>query len=236
MKFFQHVLYLVTFLTGISVVTGCDDESDNDQTALDGTTSAAIYEVTIRGQWGNNFAPLPSRPLFSDVAGAVVNSESVLWQPGQLASTGFEQLAEEGETAGFLNEINQEITANRASMSFLTELLPATGAVTFRVNVSRAFPEISFASMLDPTPDWVIGVECLSFLDENGLWMLSVNRELPVYDAGTEEGADFSLDNPATNPVQPIALLNGTIGNGVVFVDGRVNGRAIATMSAKRIR
>ncbi|CAA0110749.1 Uncharacterised protein [BD1-7 clade bacterium] len=236
MKFFQHVLCLMTLLAGISAVTGCDDESDNDQTALDGTTSAAVYEVTIWGQWGDSFAPLPSRPLFSDVAGAVVNSESVLWQPGQLASTGFEQLAEEGETAGFLNEINQEITANRASMSFVTELLPATGTVTFRVNVSRAFPEISFASMLDPTPDWVIGVECLSFLDENGLWMSSVDRELPVYDAGTEEGTDFSLDNPATNPVQPIALLNGTIGNGVVFVDGRVNGRAIASMSAKRIR
>jgi hypothetical protein len=46
--------------------------------------------------------------------------------------------------------------------------------------------------------------------------------DLHPYDAGTEEGSGFSLNNPATDPREPIALVNGSpfVGNPVI---GRIH-------------
>ena len=54
--------------------------------------------------------------------------------------------------------------------------------------------------MIGPSPDWFVGVSALSLLDTGGQWMSTREVDLFPYDAGTEEGTEFSLNNQATSP------------------------------------
>ena len=49
-----------------------------------------------------------------------------------------------------------------------------------------------------------------SLLDAQGEWLLPHQVDLFPYDAGTEEGTELSLSNPATSPQGMIASLKGT--------------------------
>ena len=54
--------------------------------------------------------------------------------------------------------------------------------------------------MLAPSPDWFVGVDSLDMCD-NGTWRESWDvTMLPPWDAGTEDGQQFSFSNPASNP------------------------------------
>ena len=64
--------------------------------------------------------------------------------------------------------------------------------------------------MIGPSPDWFVGVSGLSLLDSEGQWMSRRQVALYPYDAGTEDGTEFSLSNPPTNPQGTIASIRGT--------------------------
>ena len=54
-----------------------------------------------------------------------------------------------------------------------------------------------------------MGVSGLSLLDASDAWRSSYTRDLFPYDAGTENGEEFSLSNSATNPQGTITSLKG---------------------------
>lgn len=64
-------------------------------------------------------------------------------------------------------------------------------------------------SMLAPSPDWFIGVSGLN-LYENGKWVEQISIDLPVYDAGTDNGAVYRSANEDANPAMPITLLSAS--------------------------
>ena len=63
--------------------------------------------------------------------------------------------------------------------------------------------------MIGPSPDWFVGVSGLSMLDGSDAWRSSRTVDLFAYDAGTEDGEEFSLSNSATNPRGTITSLKG---------------------------
>ena len=63
--------------------------------------------------------------------------------------------------------------------------------------------------MIGPSPDWFVGVSALSLLDGSDDWLLSHTVDLFPYDAGTENGEEFSLSNSATSPQGDITRLRG---------------------------
>ena len=54
--------------------------------------------------------------------------------------------------------------------------------------------------MIGPSPDWFVGVSGVSLLDGSDQWREEYRVDLYPYDAGTEDGTEFTLSNPATNP------------------------------------
>ena len=60
------------------------------------------------------------------------------------------------------------------------------------------------------SPDWFEGVSGLSLLDAQGDWLASHGVDLFPYDAGAEEGTDFSLSNAAADPRDTIGSIEGT--------------------------
>jgi hypothetical protein len=71
--------------------------------------------------------------------------------------------------------------------------------------------------MIAPSPDWFIGIDAFN-LFPNNKWISDTTINLFGYDAGTEEGDVFSLNNPATIPQQNIQLLNSE--NASVLANG----------------
>ena len=124
-----------------------------------------------------------------------------------MATAGMEQLAELGSTSAFLSEVrasSHRDVATTAGVSF-----GGTGTSTFTLNVKRTHPLFTFASMIGPSPDWFVGLNSRSLLDGDDDWLDNLTIDLYAYDAGTEDGEEFSLSNPATVPQGVITSLRG---------------------------
>ena len=107
-----------------------------------------------------------------------------------------------GSTGTLVSEINAQITAKKAWKRILPggSLGPEQVQSGINVEVTANFSKVSIITMLAPSPDWFIGIDSLD-LCNNGTWRQSWEvTMLPPWDAGTEEGNQFSSSNPATNP------------------------------------
>jgi hypothetical protein len=86
--------------------------------------------------------------------------------------------------------------------------------------------------MIAPTPDWFVGIRDYLLFD-NGVWVQDVTFDLGIYDAGTEDGDQFSGDNPDTNPIENITML--TEANASSLANGTPGIAPIATVRLELI-
>ena len=170
----------------------------------------ATYSVTFTGSWTTDSTPggVVSSAHFTTLIGAVHNSNVTFWQSGGMASPGIESMAETGATGTLRNEI--EASAHAHAVIRQGGSFARTGTATFDLDVPDDHPLITLTSMIGPSPDWFVGINGLSLLDGQGDWLATVQVNLYPYDAGTEDGEEFSLSNPATNPRGVITSIRGT--------------------------
>ena len=186
-----------------AIVLGAQPEPARAQTT-------ATYTVTFKGNWNTTSTPggVVGGAHFTTLIGAVHNSDVTFWASGGTATAGVESVAEIGGTSTFKSEINSATTGTvRATVQ--ESGTGATGTRTFEVTFSRTHPLLTLLSMIGPSPDWFVGVSGLSLLDGSDAWRSSYTRDLFPYDAGTEDGEEFSLSNSATNPRGTITSLKG---------------------------
>lgn len=190
--------------------------------------SEARYKVTVTGSWTTPAFGVPGGAHFTTFIGAVHNSNVSLWKEGMVASTGIEQVAENGNGTLLLDEINTHIAAGRAASLLLFLPPDPTGTVSTNIYLNSSFSQVSFASMLAPTPDWFTGVSSMDLL-ENGRWVPEKTIDVYAYDAGTEDGDVFSTNNSDTSPKQPIRRITPAISS--VLANGNTSLGPIATIS-----
>ncbi len=178
------------------------------------TPSSATYDVTFRGNWA--VAPngglaagvsVVSGAHFTRLIGAVHNSQVTFWESGGTATAGVEGVAELGATSTFSAEVRAA-----GSNAVLVSQSPGGGGTptkTFAVDFTADRPLFTILSMIGPSPDWFVGVSGLSVLDAQNQWIDRHEIELFAYDAGTENGENFQLGNPATSPQGTITSLRG---------------------------
>ena len=177
-----------------------------------GNAQSATYRVTFEGKFTASAlasgVSVPSGEHFTTLIGAVHNDSATFWSSGGMASAGGEGVAELGNTGTFKSEIK----ANMNAVAVIEKSLPSGGTPTATVDftVTTAHPLVTLLTMVAPSPDWFVGVSGLSLLDAQGDWLASHTVELFPYDAGTEEGTEFSLSNAATSPQGAIASIKGT--------------------------
>ena len=188
-----------------------------------GNAQSATYRVTFEGKWTTSVTTggLPSGAHFSPLIGAVHNGSVTFWSSGGTASAGVEAVAELGATATFKSEIN----AGSNALAVIEKSLPSGGTPTATVDftVTTAHPLVTLLSMIAPSPDWFVGVSGLSLRNaaDDG-WQPSLTVDLFPYDAGTEDGTEFSLNNAATSPQRTITSIKGT---------GKFSNQPIATLT-----
>ena len=178
------------------------------------TETLVRYRVRFVGTWTTDSlassVSIPSGAHFTTLVGAAHSSSVIFWERGGTASDGIEDVAELGITADFSSEVSAAITASTAREYISASLGfgPTPNGNDF-FEVSESFPLITLISMVAPSPDWFVGVSGLS-LREGGEWVTRKEVELYPYDAGTEDGTEFSLNNPATSPQGVITSIRNT--------------------------
>ncbi|CAG9563579.1 unnamed protein product [Danaus chrysippus] len=177
----------------------------------------AKYEVTFEGLWSRNthpqeFPPEGSRAHFGDVIGASHTAQYRVWQEGRVASSGLRRLADDGSTTALEKELKAEsehirtiIKARGISWQQVAGAGTPTTFAVFRVDAKHHL--VSLASKLAPSPDWIVGVSALELCNANCTWRRSITLPLYPYDAGTDNGLNFTARRNPTNPKAPVRAL-----------------------------
>lgn len=185
---------------GFIALSACNEGSDSssdvtENAAVVDTSETACYQVNLVGNWTtNDHGTLPDNAHFTTPVFIVHDGDYQLFKAAEsYASAGLESLAETGNTLALVNEISGNADVAR-SEPFSDFRAPTSSAVD-HIKVSKDFPRLSMASMIAPTPDWFIGLAGVSMIDEQSEFVSDVSMNVGAYDAGTEEGVAFSLDN-----------------------------------------
>ena len=217
----------VTAPDGIAVqtytitVTRTEEDRSLSPTASDpgaAFASAASYDVQFKGSWNVHAVPAgqPRTAHFSKLVGAVHNAAVTFLASGERASAGVEQMAEVGRTDALKGEIRAALNTFQPNALALIEgndgyISRVELATLSNVTFTTAFPRITLVTKIDPSHDWFVGVSGLPLLDGSGHWLRTHQVHLFPWDAGTEEGDDFSLTpNVDTTPRGDITSIRGT--------------------------
>ncbi|KAL3267359.1 hypothetical protein HHI36_011490 [Cryptolaemus montrouzieri] len=197
----------------ICELTERDKKADPDECC---SCDEATYSLVFEGLWSNQTHPKDFPTLlwlthFSDVIGASHERNFSFWGEGQIASEGFRSLAEWGSVRLMETEL-------RAKSRYLRTIIKAAGLWYPNVNsktsakfkVDRRHNLISLASMLGPTPDWVVGINGLNLCLKNCTWQESIVMDLFPYDAGTDSGITYMSPNAETVPREKIYRITTT--------------------------
>ena len=190
--------------------------------------SAATYTVTFQGAWNTTVTSggVPSGAHFTTLIGGVHNAGVAFLKEGGMASAGVEFMAELGGTSTLANEVR---AAEPNALSVLQgsggNIGPTSSSNINMVTLTTDHPRITVLSMVAPSPDWFVGVSGFSLLDAQADWLPSQTVNLYPWDAGTEEGTEFSLSNAATSPQDTITSLRGI---------GKFSNERIATLTFTR--
>ena len=210
---------------------GTGDNATGDNATGDGTGNfdnntaevEAVYRATFNATWSTDThsTNFPGNPHFSPLTGAVHSEQTVLWEFGQIASAGIEEMAETGGTATLLSEIQFAIDEGRALAAINgggIALSPGSTSVEFTIN--RDHSGVSLVSMLAPSPDWYVGINSQPLIDQNGDFIQSLTVDLQLYDSGTDSGLRFDSADEDTQPQSPVDFVNSDSSD-TNFVDGR---------------
>ena len=171
---------------------------------------SATYEVRFQGNWTTASTPggVAAGGYFTTLIGGVHGSGVTFWEEGGTASPGVENVAELGSTRRFRSEVQ----ASPHTLSVIQQTISrgGRGSAAFTITVTRTHPLVTLLSMIGPSPDWFVGVSGVSLLDGADQWHDELVVDLYPYDAGTEDGTEFTLSNPATDPQGVITSLRGT--------------------------
>ena len=175
--------------------------------------STANYTVVFESIWesvtdnptnGQSTIDLPSNAHWSPLVGATHKTAHTFLMMGAAASPGIESVAETGASSTFQTEINNNADADKFIKG--SGLGTGKGVITINsLDISEDFPLVTLASMIAPSPDWFIAVNGINLRSGNNSinngWKDTFTINLFPYDAGTEDGSTYVLDNPESNPI-----------------------------------
>jgi len=193
--------HIITF-SSLTLLVACGGSS-NDPTS-------ATYDVSFKGTWGATTHPtnIPpgtfpnptSAPHFSPIVVATHNSQVILWENGQSASAGTETIAETGNPTTFIAEADAAITAGTANSVVRGDGgFISPGEQTITIEANSDFPQVTFLTMIAPSPDWFAGAHVESLLS-SGSFVDTLTVDVMAYDAGTDDGNTYLSADDDTIP------------------------------------
>ena len=187
-----------------------------EPSSLSAETNDATYFCALNNKWSGETHPV----LYDGIESTAHWSSPVLvthapsyqlWADGELASPGVERVAEMGATDTIRNEILSAQTSGLVGdwdigMDQFNDL---DRSQTFgELLLTPDFPFLSSITMMAPSSDWFTGIPGFSPIDKiDGVWYEFFEVATYPWDAGTETGNAYSLNNGAEDPHKPISQL-----------------------------
>lgn len=176
--------------------------------AADGSVS---YCLTARFAWSAETHPVgfPDNPHFSRLIGAAHSSRYSLFADGDTASSGLGLVATNGRVGVLEAEFAEGARRKRVGEVFRTDgLATGVGSLSVKITASEKHSQVSFTTMLAPSPDWFTGVSSLALKDGES-WRDEVSVPMWVWDAGIDDGESYDAPNAPIQPRQSIRLAAG---------------------------
>ncbi|XP_047112187.1 spondin-1-like [Schistocerca piceifrons] len=179
----------------------------------------AKYELTFEGLWSRHTHPkgFPDDSFlakFSDVIGASHTSDYYFWSYGARASPGLKQVAERGSTRELERELKAQSQEIRTIIKARGISFPNVTGKTFAVfRVDRKHHLVSIVSMIDPSPDWIVGVAGLELCLQDCTWVEYLELNLYPWDIGTDSGITYTSPNMPTVPQDVIRRITSSFPN-----------------------
>ncbi|KAH8275874.1 hypothetical protein KR026_009129 [Drosophila bipectinata] len=169
----------------------------------------ARYELIFEGVWSRNLHPrdFPARSWetrFCELVGAAHSADYRFWEAGALANEAMKQYAEHCSS----RLLEREFSNNFKDQKIRT-IIKARGPsfpninskTSASVRVDPLHHMISFASKIEPSPDWIVGISGLELCLRNCTWLDEKVIQLYPWDVGTDAGPTYtSPDQPQVPP------------------------------------
>lgn len=174
----------------------------------------ATYDIVFSAAISSNAllqglgaAPYPEGVTSADGLMMAEHPEDlVIWEDGGMASEGLKSLAEsdDGDPAALIAEAEAMGAVVRfqdgtAILNLVTQSREITLAYTA--------PCVTYANAITPSPDWFVGFRICA-VDEEGMWKEEIAFTAVAWDAGTDDGDDYTSEDAASDPQQPIRQLD----------------------------
>jgi len=191
----------------------------------------ATYSCTLTNMWSKENHPvgydsISNSAHWSPPVLVAHGTDYEMWASNTMASPGVETVAETGRTSTLEDEI-KEAQNNGFAGGFVVgnnQFNANDGPQIFDdIQLTSTFPMLSTITMAAPSPDWFTGIYNFSPIDpEQNVWYESFEIATYSWDAGTELGETYSLNNDPQEPHIPIfQLTNETIpGDSGILLDG----------------
>jgi hypothetical protein len=170
---------------------------------------SARYLLTFEAAWSEATHPtdFPSNPHFSGLIGATHKDSVRLWEEGETATPGIQNMAETGGKSPLDSEV-EALVADGAACELISGggIGSSPGVVSVEFVTSQDCPLVSVVSMIAPSPDWFVGVSGLSLFGDEG-WIEDLVVDLYPYDAGTDSGSSYTSPNEPTEVREGIYLI-----------------------------
>ncbi|KRX88130.1 Spondin-1, partial [Trichinella pseudospiralis] len=142
---------------------------------------------------------------FSDIIGASHSPRYTMWTYDGYASDGLKELAEWGNTQKYEQEIREQTSEVRTILKARGLWFPdVQGTTRAMFHVDKYHHLVSLASMLGPSPDWVVGVSMMNLCLKNCSWINEKSLFLYPWDAGVDSGITYMSPNSPSIPREPI--------------------------------
>jgi hypothetical protein len=168
----------------------------------------ASYEITFKAVWSaeSHAGYYASNAHFSPFIAYSHSDkpEAQIFAVGSTASPGIEQMAETGATALLEEELTTRITAGSVLTFAKGPVFNSPGEVQADLEFSQDYSQVTFVSMIAPSPDWFVAAQGDLFVD--GQWLDQLVLDLISYDAGTDSGPELTSPDADTNPKVPVTF------------------------------
>ena len=174
----------------------------------------ATYELSFNAGLSSNAIlialgadPYPEGVTAADGLMMAEHAEDiVIWEAGGMASDGLKMLAEsdDGDPAALISEA--EASGARVQYRDGASILNLLTVET-EITLDYATPCVTYANAITPSPDWFIGFRICA-VDEEGMWKEEIAFTAVAWDAGTDDGDDYTSEDAASDPQRPISQLD----------------------------
>jgi len=201
-----------------AVEKGTETNTPTAVPQLSPTTPAAekaTYEIYFDAAWSAETHPADydASAHFSPfiVYGHSDSPNALIFRENEFATAGMEQMAETGATDVLVGEIEAIIAAGDANDYIKGSRIDSPGTSSGKFGFSQILNQVTFVSMIAPSPDWFVAATTILFQD--GRWVEELTLDLISYDSGTDSGASLTAADADTQPREAITRLPDNLQN-----------------------